>query len=308
MTAGTHTVRVSEWFSDGTVDYTISLERISAPPSPSAAVPILFSETLSGEIDPLGDVDLFRFEASAGAVIKIAASRNDGGTQCIELFGPDGVQIGTASCNNGAQLSPPMLMATGTHTIAVSEWFSDGTVAYTLDIQCISPEPCTQPSPFRTKVGVFRNGAWYLDNSKDGNVAWDGCGASADTDHCGGFGIPGDLPVVGDWDGSGKTKIGVFRNGRWFLDNGNGKFDGCGSFPALDRCGGSFGLAGDLPVVGDWDGSGKSKVGVFRNGGWFLDNGNLQWDGCGQFPGMDRCGGFGLAGDIPMVGRWSVFP
>ena len=44
------------------------------------------------------------------------------------------------------------------------------------------------------------------------------------------FGGDGDLPVVGDWNGTGEMRIGVFRpsTGEWFLDmNGNGKFDGC---------------------------------------------------------------------------------
>jgi hypothetical protein len=55
--------------------------------------------------------------------------------------------------------------------------------------------------------------------------------------------------VAGDWNGTGTTKIGVFRNGQWFLDlNGNGAWDGCGT----DACMASFGLAGDLPVVGEW--------------------------------------------------------
>ena len=40
------------------------------------------------------------------------------------------------------------------------------------------------------------------------------------------FGMPGAVPVTGDWDGSGTTKIGVFLDGLWFLDlNGNGAWD-----------------------------------------------------------------------------------
>ena len=31
-------------------------------------------------------------------------------------------------------------------------------------------------------------------------------------------GQTGDLPVVGDWDSSGGTKIGIYRGGNWFLD------------------------------------------------------------------------------------------
>ena len=40
------------------------------------------------------------------------------------------------------------------------------------------------------------------------------------------FGETGDSPVVGDWDGSGTTKIGVYRSGSFLLDyNGNGRWD-----------------------------------------------------------------------------------
>ena len=149
----------------------------------------------------------------------------------------------------------------------------------------------------KAKVGVFRNGTWYLDYN--GNGAWDGC--SIDRCYVGSFGIAGDLPAAGDWNGDGKTKIGVFRNGTWYLDyNGNGAWDGCG----VDRCYvGSFGQTGDLPAAGDWNGDGKAKVGVFRNGTWFLDyNGNGAWDGCG----VDRCyyGSFGQQGDLPVAGKW----
>ena len=144
------------------------------------------------------------------------------------------------------------------------------------------------------KIGVFRNGQWFLDN---GNGQWDGCG----TELCLSFGQAGDLPAAGNWDGGLKAGVGVFRAGTWYLDyNGNGKWDGCG----IDRCYfNSFGQAGDLPAAGDWNGDGKTKVGVFRAGTWYLDyNGNGAWDGCG----VDRCyvGSFGAPGDLPVAGRW----
>jgi hypothetical protein len=113
----------------------------------------------------------------------------------------------------------------------------------------------------------------------------------------------GDLPVVGDWDGDGVAHLGLFRpsTGQWFLEyNGNRSWNGCGK----DRCIGSFGVPGDRPVTGDWNGSGKSKIGVFRpsTGQWMLDfNGNGTWDGCG----VDVCvTSFGVAGDIPVAGKW----
>jgi hypothetical protein len=149
--------------------------------------------------------------------------------------------------------------------------------------------------PFSTRaasgVSLFRNGFWFLDMNR--NAQWDG----ASVDFSGGFGQPGDIPVIGDWNGSGVDKVGIFRDGTWFLDmNGNGLWDG-GNIDFMA----SLGLPGDIPVVGDWDGSGKTKIGVFRNGMWMLDlNGNGQWDGAS----VDRVGYFGIAGDIPIVGDW----
>ena len=97
-------------------------------------------------------------------------------------------------------------------------------------------------------IGVYRSatGTWYLDSN--GNGLWDGCGI----DDCISWGgDPSDWPVVGDWNGSGTTKIGVYRaaTGIWYLDyNGNGLWDGC----AIDDCIGWGGNSSDEPVVGAW--------------------------------------------------------
>ena len=152
------------------------------------------------------------------------------------------------------------------------------------------------------RVGTFRpsNGRWYLD-SFGSKGKWNTC----NWDRCAYLKVyqAGDLPVTGDWDGNGTTQPGLFRpaTGEWFLDyNGNRAWDGCNK----DRCLSSFGTAADLPVSGDWNGTGTSKIGVFRpsTGDWFLDfNGNGQWDGCG----VDLCvTNFGQAGDFPVVGKW----
>jgi outer membrane protein assembly factor BamB len=151
----------------------------------------------------------------------------------------------------------------------------------------------TEPHPpfFRQgEVGVFRNGAWYLDYS--GNGWWDG--PVTDLKYPA-FGTTGDAPVAGDWNKNGISEVGVFRNGAWYLDySGNGWWDG----PVTDRKYPAFGTAGDLPVAGNWSGDGK--IGVFRNGAWYLDyNGNGWWDG----PVTDRkYPAFGTTGDIPVAG------
>jgi hypothetical protein len=151
------------------------------------------------------------------------------------------------------------------------------------------------------RIGFFRPSTerWYLD--VNGNWSLQDCRR----DRCASLSVyrDGDLPVVGDWKGEGITQVGLYRpsTGQWFLDrNGDRSWDGC----RKDLCISSFGSAGDLPVTGDWSGTGLSKVGVFRpnTGEWFLDlNGNNKWDGCG----IDLClKDFGDAGDIPVAGKW----
>ena len=61
------------------------------------------------------------------------------------------------------------------------------------------------PAADKDTTGVFRpsNGLLYLKNANQTGVA----------DIALNYGLPGDYPVVGDWDGDGTATIGVYRNG-----------------------------------------------------------------------------------------------
>ncbi len=79
------------------------------------------------------------------------------------------------------------------------------------------------------------------------------------------------VPVVGDWDGDGKTTVGInFKDwdhglNRWILRNSNSSGD-----PDIDFV---YGRTGDRPLTGDWDGDGTDTVGVHRlPNEWFLAN------------------------------------
>ena len=144
---------------------------------------------------------------------------------------------------------------------------------------------------------TIKRGGWNF--GVNGNSTLDGC----EVDECTTFRILGELPIVGDWNGTGTQDIGLFlpRKGSWHLDrNGNGKWDSC----EKDKCFGPFGAEGDLPIIGDWDGTGTVRIGVFRpsTGMWYLDlNGNGKMDSCT----IDGCfGPFGQPGDLPVVGKW----
>jgi hypothetical protein len=159
-----------------------------------------------------------------------------------------------------------------------------------VEVPGIVPFEMAKATSAIAKAGVFRgNGKWYVD--PNGSNAWDAGDATFT------FGVTGNIPVAGDWNGDGMSDAGVFfGNGMWRLDtNGNGSYE-----PGVDAEF-KFGIAGDLPVAGDWNGDGTTDIGVFRgNGSWFIDlNGSRAWDA------GDVTFKFGIAGDLPVAGDWN---
>lgn len=96
------------------------------------------------------------------------------------------------------------------------------------------------------RADQLQGGTWRFDQAAEGlpeaNIA---------------FGMPGAIPVVGDWDGDGTAEMGLYYEGEWFLDlNGNKHWD-------KDDLWAKLGSKADVPVVGDWDGDGKDDIGIF---------------------------------------------
>jgi hypothetical protein len=104
------------------------------------------------------------------------------------------------------------------------------------------------------------------------------------------YGLAGDRPVWGDWDGDGTFTAGVVRGNSWLLRNGTG--GSVNDVPAF-----AFGQADDQVLAGDWDGDGTFTPGVVRGATWFLRNANSAGPHDAQF-------GYGAAGDRPIAGDW----
>jgi hypothetical protein len=163
-----------------------------------------------------------------------------------------------------------------------------------------------------TTVGIFRpantpnnhttEGQWLLRNSNSD-------GGPDSTFYYGG---QSDIPVVGDWTGSGVTTIGVFRpantpdnpttQGQWLLRNSN--------TPGSPDINFYYGAPGDIPVVGDWTGSGVTAIGVFRpaNTPNNSDSRDLFLLRNSNTPGPPDFtvyfGPSGASNDIPVTGDW----
>lgn len=133
-------------------------------------------------------------------------------------------------------------------------------------------------------VGVFRpsNGLLYLKKSNVTGFA----------DIAINYGIGGDYPVTGDWNGDGIDTIGVYRNGVFYLRNSN-------TIGYADLYF-SFGSPGDQPIAGDWNGDGTDTVGVYRSSNFtfYLRDTNTAGP-------PDYVFRLGIPGDIGIAGDWT---
>ncbi|MCX6005543.1 MAG: oligosaccharyl transferase, archaeosortase A system-associated [Chloroflexi bacterium] len=157
-----------------------------------------------------------------------------------------------------------------------------------------------------TKLGQWQPESSYFLLDVNGDGLWDPDKGDL---KLGPFGFSTDVPVIGDWNGDGKDKIGVWRPSDlcFYLDfNG----DGIWNPDEGDKKLGSYGWRfSNIPIAGDWNGDGKDEVGIFqgigRNGEMaFVLNigGDGKWDSAES---NLKLGPFGKEGDVPVIGDWS---
>jgi hypothetical protein len=174
-------------------------------------------------------------------------------------------------------------LPTATHTIT----FTPTLTSTSLPTATLTPIPAAPD-----KVGVFKDGIWYLRFNNAPGLA----------DVVTSFGLGSDYPVTGDWNGDGVDTLGLLRpsDGRFLLSNSNTV--GVVAYNFI------FGNPNDTPLAGRWDSliSGDG-VGVFRpsNGIIYLTR-NLITGFSDYYLVMGDPGDIGLAGDWDANGFDSV--
>jgi serine-aspartate repeat-containing protein C/D/E len=183
------------------------------------------------------------------------------------------------------------------------DWDGDGKTdigiygpAWAGDPRAVAKEPGL-PDPHNSPTGARKNipprpdeatlGVRHMKRTRGGPLHSDVI------DHVFHFGSSLDVPVTGDWTGTGVDSIGIYSDGQWVLD-----VDGDGKRSEADITL-RMGEKGDRPVVGDFDGDGTDELGVYRDGHWHID---INHDGA--LDERDLHHELGSAGHRPVVGDW----
>lgn len=142
----------------------------------------------------------------------------------------------------------------------------------------------TTPATRTDTIGVYSNGVFYLRNSNTPGAA----------DIVVPFGSPGNLPVVGDWNGDGVDTVGAYivELGVFILRDSN-------TAGAPDHAF-VMGNPGDEPIAGKWDATMTvSGIGVYRPSNGLLFARRTLTNGYADYTMV-----LGNPGDHGMAGDW----
>src|SRR5205823_6325703 len=103
----------------------------------------------------------------------------------------------------------------------------------------------------KTDLALWRptDGTWHIAPSNGTPPITPNIAAAQTTQ----WGLPGDIPITGDFDGDGKADLALWRpvNATWYIIQSTNP-----TVPLQVQ----FGFLGDVPVAGDFDGSGKQEL------------------------------------------------
>jgi len=193
--------------------------------------------------------------------------------------------------------------------------FDKGTAAFTL-CKANDTDACGDPAnliqfPFGRPGDQPLAGRWQPNQAADGigvfhaptaTFAFKNALSAGNADFTMTFGLPGDIGIIGDWTASGYSGLGMYRlsTNVFYLSsqisNGTVHPDLTFGYAVAGR----VSLSSDIPIAGNWTGSGRAGIGLFRQttGDVYLRNELTTGD-------PDLTFKYGTSGDLPISGHWA---
>ena len=158
-----------------------------------------------------------------------------------------------------------MAAAVGVYRPEISKFFLDGNYDHVADLKVSVGSPgdtgllCDITGSGARSPAVFRNGVWKFDHGRDGTV-----------DMTVNFGAAGDVPLCADMNGDGRDDLVVYRGGTWFVATAAACASPQTTCTATTSASYTFGIAGDVPLLADFNGDGALDLVLYRNGVWYV--------------------------------------
>lgn len=147
--SGIYRIIVTET-SNETMDYGVSLERVSPPPTDAPA--FVLGKTVTSEVTPLSAQDAYTFYGTTTGKYQVTATETSGENLCFSVYQPGGSTAISLACTalpitRSAQASFTPA-ENGTFVLIVFASDNYYTVNYNLSVACISaPGSCGSPPP-----------------------------------------------------------------------------------------------------------------------------------------------------------------
>jgi hypothetical protein len=173
--SGVYTIHVFDDDLSDTGEYRLTLEAVSGtaggvsngPPAPVCAQPVndgtqpmVCNQVWSGVFDAPGETDTFTFDSPGSHQVSITVPSTADPETCWQLYAPDGVAVGGATCRGGAARTLPA--KAGVYTIDVFESGFDEAGPYTValtfpDVACtaMTPTPTATPTVTATPTATL---------------------------------------------------------------------------------------------------------------------------------------------------------
>ncbi|MBI4480074.1 MAG: hypothetical protein HY651_08640 [Acidobacteria bacterium] len=203
--SGTYTAEIYEFYGANQVRYTLTLDRL-LPTSP-AAVGMVFEQARGSEINPVGDLDIYSFNGTAGQAVKVTVYRlGPGPTPCLQSLTPALTNAAPPVCNESLESFYPevsssfTLPSSGTYSLLVSTLDPIAIVRYSILLHCISGCSAQPPSNLTRCVTPPSLHAYALAGTQPTErTFWIG---SEDFDNC-------SLPGIADFTASANVLNGA---------------------------------------------------------------------------------------------------